>query len=119
MHKITDKEFITADFSIEQLDNNTTMDSEYRRCNPYATMQMIINDLNFCRNRYLETKDKKWWWQIIQLLPMSYNQKRTVTMNYENVVTIINQRTGHKLDEWNNLVAMFKELPYIEEIIDE
>ena len=65
---------------------------------------------------YNNSKEKNDWWQIIQLLPSSYNQKRTVTMNYENVITMIKQRTGHKLDEWNDFVEILKNLPYIYEI---
>ena len=74
-------------------------------------------DLNFCRNYYLETKDKEWWWQMIQLLPTSYNQKRTVTMTYENAAAMIKQRSGHKLDEWREFVEILKRLPYIAQII--
>jgi hypothetical protein len=77
----------------------------------------IIPSLNVCREKYLETKDKKYWWQMIQLLPSSYNQKRTVTMNYEVAATIIRQRTGHKLDEWRYMVSELKKLPYMEEIL--
>ena len=61
-------------------------------------------------------KDKQAWWQIIQLLPSSYNQRRTITMNYENVVSIIKQREFHKLDEWVVFVEELKQLPYIKEI---
>ena len=77
---------------------------------------MVIDDLNDNRAMYLKTKNKDYWWQMIQLLPSSYNQRRTVTMNYENVFTIIHQRTGHKLDEWNTFVRVLKTLPYVKEI---
>lgn len=121
MHKIASKKFEESDFSIEHLFTNTESKissyGEWVSCNPHARFQCIINDLNFCRDKYLETKDKNWWWQLIQLLPTSYNQKRTITMNYENVITIIKQRTGHKLDEWNEFVAILKDLPYVEEIM--
>jgi len=79
-------------------------------------LEGVLNALNHSRDMYIETKDKKWWWQMIQLLPSSYNQKRTITMNYENVVTILKQREGHKLDEWNTFCGILRELPYIEEI---
>ena len=86
---------------------------------PYMVLKVVIDCLYACRNSYLQTKNKTDWWQMIQLLPSSYNQKRTVTMNYENVVTMIRQRTGHKLDEWNDFVALLHGLPYVAEIIDE
>ena len=108
MHKIHAKEFELDDFSHEHLHNMFI----------YQLKDTIIM-LNHARTKYLESKDKDYWWQMIQLLPSSYNQKRTVTMNYENVVTMIRQRTGHKLDEWNDFVALLHGLPYVAEIIDE
>ena len=66
----------------------------------------------------LRVKRRKIWWQMIQSLPSSYNQKRTITMNYENVITMIRQRTGHKLDEWKTLIDELYTLPYIEEIMN-
>ena len=77
---------------------------------------MVIDMLNIAREKYLKTKNKEWWWQIIQLLPSSYNQRRTITMNYENVFSIIKQRAGHKLDEWRELVSILEQLPYVKEI---
>jgi hypothetical protein len=77
----------------------------------------IIPSLNVCREKYLETKDKKYWWQMIQLLPSSYNQKRTLDFNYETAVQIIRQRTGHKLDEWHTFVDTLWDLPYMREIV--
>ena len=106
MHKIHDKQFTTDDFSHENITEDVS-------CKAFLD---ILKALNFNRTMYLETKDKKWWWNMIQLLPSSYNQKRTITMNYENVITMIHQRSGHKLDEWNELVDIFKTLPYISEI---
>lgn len=103
MHKIEAKEFEVDDFSYEHLFS-------------LGTLRMVINDLNENRKKYIERQDKDYWWQIIQLLPSSYNQRRTITMNYENVFTIICQRSGHKLDEWNQFVDILKKLPYIEEI---
>ena len=106
MHKIHAKEFTLDDFSTEHLNETNKL-----------CMQMgIVDLLNSNRKRYLQSKDKNDWWQLIQLLPSSYNQKRTITMNYENVITMIHQRSGHKLDEWNELVDIFKTLPYISEI---
>ena len=111
MHKIHAKEFTLDDFSHEHLYTDIL--------SPYCPTEMLkqkIEALNFWRRRYLETKDKSDWWQMIQLLPSSYNQKRTVTMNYENVMNMINQRQNHKLDEWRELVKTLKKLPYIEDI---
>lgn len=117
MHKIHDKEFTFDDFSHEHLiDYGIGIDKGHSIVPSYL-LQATIDVLNLCRKRYLETKDKKWWWQLIQLLPSSYNQRRTVTMNYENVVSIIEQRTGHKLDEWNDFIVVLSDLPYIESII--
>lgn len=110
MHKIHAKAFELDDFSHEHLSYED---------NCLYFLGQTVDVLNQCRDLYLETKDKKWWWQMIQLLPSSYNQKRTVTMNYENVVTMIRQRTGHKLDEWRNFVEILKDLPYVREIVDE
>ena len=114
MHKIAAKEFVEDDFSHDKLMNETGMPF----VSPRGTLGQIINTLNYCREQYLKTKNKDWWWQMIQLLPSSYNQRRTVTMNYENVVTIIRQRTNHKLDEWNNFIEFLKDLPYIKELLD-
>jgi len=108
MHKIHDKQFTTDDFSHENITEDVS-------CKAFLD---ILKALNFNRTMYLETKDKKWWWNMIQLLPSSYNQKRTITMNYENVITIIHQRSGHKLDEWNELIDIFKTLPYISRIME-
>lgn len=108
MHCIAKKKFELDDFSHEHL-----YDVQRQK------LRDLIEELNFSRGCYLKTKSKEDWWQMIQLLPMSYNYKRTVTMNYENVVTIIKQRTGHKLTEWNQYVEILKDLPYVKEIIGE
>lgn len=105
MHKIHAKEFTLDDFSHEHL------------IDPHGLLEAIITDLNSWRRDFLRTKDKEYWWQMIQLLPTSYNQRRTLTMNYENVVTIIRQRSGHKLDEFNQFVEILKDLPYVKEIM--
>lgn len=108
MHKIHAKEFELDDFSYEHL-------SDYSIAH---ALEPTIDVLNHQRELYLTDKSKTWWWQMIQLLPSSYNQKRTVTMNYENVISMIKQRTKHKLDEWNMFVTILRRLPYVEEIID-
>jgi len=107
MHKIAAKPFTREDFSCEHLNSRSL-----------NALDVIISNLNDCREEYLKTKDKDYWWQLIQLLPSSYDQRRTISMNYENVITMIKQRSGHKLDEWNELVKIFKEIPYIKEIIE-
>lgn len=127
MHKIHAKEFELDDFSWEQL-LNTGCDlftyefgkgSFATQIQPIQLMtNFIIPSLNVCREKYLETKDKQYWWQLIQLLPSSYNQKRTICMSYETVFKIIKERTGHKLTEWEDFVALLRGLPYVEEIID-
>lgn len=102
MHKISSKEFELDDFSHEHLDDHCIL-----------WLEGIIDLLNGYRERYNGSKNKNYWWQLIQMLPSSYNQKRTVTMNYENIVSMIHQRSGHKLDEWNDLIHEFYKLPYI------
>lgn len=125
MHKIADKQFTFDDFSYEHLVmdgleselqyyfNNTAI-----MVTPYNLMNIIIGCLNNYRMMYLKTKDKVYWWQMIQLLPTSYNQKRTVTMDYENALSMIHQRTHHKLGEWNEFVKILNDLPYLKEIYD-
>ena len=112
MHKIAAKEFELDDFSCEHL-------IDFHSKGEFSTMGVILNDLNWSREKYIETKNKDYWWQMIQLLPSSYNQRRTITMNYENAITIIKQRTGHKLTEWNEFVRILGLLPYIHEIMEE
>lgn len=103
MHKIADKEFTLEDFSTEHLFNrygDPSMNLNYGGKHPIDMMNDLIRTLNHFRHWYLETKDKKYWWQMIQLLPSSYNQKRTVMMNYEVLANIYKSRRNHKLDEW-------------------
>jgi len=102
MHKIHSKVFVLDDFSHEHLTGKSL-----------EVLQSTIDRLNFCREVYLKDKDKDLWWQMIQLLPSSYNQKRTIDMNYEVCRIIIHQRTGHKLDEWNQFVDALKNLDYM------
>lgn len=114
MHKIAAKEFELADFSCEHL-----ISSHGKHGGSLECLTSTIAELNYWRDRYIESKNKDCWWQMIQLLPESYNQKRTVSMTYETVVDIIRQRSGHKLDEWHTLVDALKTLPYINEIMSE
>ena len=106
MHKIYAKEFTLDDFSTEHL-------TEYS----VEQLESLIGWLNMCRTNYNLDKEKDYWWQMIQLLPTSYNQRRTVTMNYENVLAIIHQRSGHKLDEWNDFVKVLTNLPGIDVVL--
>ena len=130
MHKIHAKEFTFDDFSCEHLgdewdeeDGNDYDHSNsvvYYGCEygntPKDILEFLIEALNHYRKMFLETKNKYYWWQMIQLLPSSYNQKRTIMMNYEVVFNMLRQRENHKLDEWNDLCDILKQLPYIKEI---
>lgn len=106
MHKIQAKEFTFDDFSVEHIGRVPNCDPGYE----YA-MEGIIMALNEARHCFLDTKDKAYWWQMIQLLPSSYNQKRTVTMTYENLLNMLEYRRGHKLDEWRQFCEWIFTLP--------
>lgn len=109
MHKIHDKEFTLDDFSVEHL-NDDVLNKPFKD---------IIGCLNFFRQLYIQDHDKDNWWQMIQLLPSSYNQKRTVTMNYENLLNIYETRRNHKLDEWKDFCKWIERLPNAELITGE
>lgn len=111
MHKIADKKFERDDFSHEHL---SCIDIGSGVGSPYRLLQQTIVMLNECRNLYLETKDKEYWWQMIQLLPSSYNQRRTVMLNYEVLANMYRSRRHHKLDEWNTFCDWIESLPYAE-----
>lgn len=106
MHKIHAKEFTLDDFSHEHLTSSGL-----------ATLENIIYELNFWRSRYLETKDKEDWWQMIQLLPSSYNQRRTVQLNYQVLKAMYPDRHVHKLDCWRDFCEWAESLPYFREIV--
>lgn len=108
MHKIHAKEFTLDDFSHEHL-------------NPVCKdiLAVLIGELNCCRQRYLDTNDKDWWWQMIQLLPSSYNQTRTVMLNYEVLRRIYHSRRNHKLDEWHTFCEWIESLPHSDLITGE
>ena len=136
MHKIHEKEFTLEDFSHDHLIEfwRETDSSLYMNDNgeytftkhpiiisgdnqfygPSGVLKFNIEMLNKCRDLYLETKDKKYWWQMIQLLPSSYNQKRTVQLNYEVLAGIYKYRKDHKLDEWREFCKWIEQLPYSE-----
>ena len=106
MHKIAAKEFAFEDFSDEHLE------SGWLAC----LDDTIIPLLNRARTKFIETKDKRYWWQMIQLLPSSYNQRRTVQLNYEVLLNMYHSRKNHKLDEWVNFCKWVETLPYFKAI---
>lgn len=106
MHKIHAKKFEMSDFSVEHLRS-------------LRVMHEIIDELNFYRDKFNKSKNKDDWWEMIQLLPTSYNQKRTVHLNYEVLGTMYHQRRHHKLDEWVEFCDTIKTLPYSEFITRE
>lgn len=116
MHKIHAKEFTFDDFSHEKLINSACMEIREQniRISPIQALATTIECLNSYRDLYLQTKDKKYWWQMIQLLPSSYNQKRTVMLNYEVLANMYKSRCNHKLDEWHTFCDWIERLPYSE-----
>jgi hypothetical protein len=123
MHKIHAKEFTLADFSHEELlDGEVSSKEELVYPSPdsgytsLGVLSLVIQALNLYRELFIQTKDKKYWHQMIQLLPTSYNQMRTCTMNYENLLNMYHSRKGHKLPEWHQLRAVIETLPYFKEI---
>lgn len=119
MHKIHAKEFTLEDFSCEHLvvsDMGTfipTSNGNHMSVSPKEILErFIIPSLNYARTEYLETKDKTDWWNMIQFLPSSYNQKRTVMMNYEVLANMYKSRKDHKLDEWRDFCKWIETLPY-------
>lgn len=125
MHKIQEKEFTLEDFSTEHLltwdDNEGCFYSQEAEelLEAIDVLKIVIEALNEYRKTYIETKDKKYWWQMIQLLPSSYNQTRNVMMNYEVLANIYHSRKNHKLDEWLEFCKWIKTLPYQELITGE
>ncbi len=113
MHKIHEKPFTFGDFSIEHIGDVPNCDPMY-----FGTFDGVLIALNEARRCYLDTNDKKYWWQMIQLLPSSYNQKRTIQLNYEVLFTQYHQRLGHKLDEWSKYCKWIESLPYITEFLE-
>ena len=111
MHKIHVKEFTYDDFSCEHIGNVPNFDPAYEQA-----MEFIIMTLNEARHCYLETKDKRYWYQMIQLLPSSYNQKRTVQLNYQVLKSMYFARKDHKLDCWRTFCSWIETLPYFREI---
>ena len=117
MHKIAAKEFTLDDFSHEHLSDFSSHPENVQ--DPLTILSSTIKTLNSCRECYIKEKDNFFWWQLIQLLPQSYNQKRTITMTYENLLNMVSQRRGHKLDEWHDFCDWVFTLPYAEELLKE
>lgn len=129
MHKIHAKEFVWEDFSDEHLDDERNV---LENCNEYQLgdhywpeytsrdiLNLTIYALNYYRDLYFQTKDKQYWWQMIQLLPSSYNQRRTVMLNYEVLRNIYHARINHKLDCWHVFCDWIETLPYSELITND
>lgn len=136
MHKIAEKEFDRGDFSHEHIPKGSDAYSDtwdMKTSNMFFPINIqdgiyfssedildfTIQALNHYRDKYLETKDKKYWWQMIQLLPSSYNQTRNVMLNYEVLANIYKSRKNHKLDEWREFCKWIESLPYSELITGE
>lgn len=109
MHKIHAKEFTWDDFSTEHLGLVPNCDPSYE-----LAFESILVALNEARHCYLDTKNKDYWWQMIQILPTSYNQKRTVQLNYAVLRNMYHSRKNHKLDEWHTFCEWVEKLPYSE-----
>jgi len=125
MHKIQAKEFTFSDFSCEHLFRGDEQEAtlSFVGCNKVDwtstdVLNLIIKALNANREAFLKTKDKAYWWQMIQLLPSSYNQMRTVSFNYEVLANIYFARKDHKLQEWHTLCDAIEKLPYFKEFFE-
>lgn len=124
MHTIAKKEFTLDDFSHEHLINMFEEPLPYSEnvlycCNGLGALQQTIDVLNGFRDNYLETKGKGYWWQMIQLLPSSYNQRATVQLNYEVLMKMYHERKNHKLDEWKGFCEWIETLPYMGELLND
>ena len=122
MHKIAAKEFTLDDFSHEHLiDDQSDFENENGQVSSYKDFLYydVLDVLNTARRQYFETKDKKYWWQMIQLLPSSYNQRRTWDISMETLLSILHQRKNHKLDEWNEFRDIcLEQVPYLKEFYE-
>lgn len=108
MHTIHKKPFTEEDFSLERCVDDLIV---------LRSVDTVLNALNYCRDKYLETGNKAYWESMIQLLPESFNQMRTCTLNYENLINIYHARCNHKLTEWHEYCAWIESLPYAAELI--
>lgn len=115
MHKIHEKKFTIEDFSTEHLSSEEFGVNGLRSTTSMDVISVVIDALNYYRRCFIEDeKSKDDWWQMIQLLPSSYNQRRTVMTNYEVLANIYKSRNNHKLDEWRNFCTWIESLPYSE-----
>lgn len=121
MHKIHAKAFELDDFSHDHVIRSIDMGADEMGIvrSPMQVLLITISCLNTYRELYLDTHDKRYWWQLIQLLPASYNQRRTLTMSYENLLAMYRQRKNHKLDEWRSFCDWVMTLPYARELFEE
>ena len=119
MHKIHAKKFELSDFSCEHLFHNVNDTEMWLDVDFFNVLDNTIFYLNKARELYLDTKDKNYWWQMIQLLPSSYNQRRTIFLNYEVLYSIYKDRRYHRLDEWRDFCKWIETLPYSELITRE
>ncbi len=115
MHKIAEKEFTIDDFSHEHLELLAVGSTVYFQFN--YVLEDVVTALNHARTRFIKTKDKKYWWQMIQLLPSSYNQRATLQLNYAVLRNMYHSRRNHKLDEWHDFCSWIESLPYAKELI--
>lgn len=111
MHKIHSKEFTMDDFSVEHLFDEDNLGVQVYSLD---VLRQTIEALNVARESFLQANDKRYWWQMIQMLPTCYNQKRTIMLNYEVLANIYKWRKNHKLDEWHTFCNWIEELPYSE-----
>ena len=122
MHTIHKKEFTLDDFSHEHFWDKTNevhgSIPGYLGKNSSDYLKDLLRYLNFIRTKFIETKDKTYWWQMIQLLPSSFNQMRTIDLNYETLYSIYHQRKNHKLNEWREFCKWIETLPYMKEFLD-
>ena len=114
MHCIHKRAFSHSDFSYEKLLDEPVVDRNGNIASSQASLNLTIDILNAYRKAFIDTNDKNYWWQMIQLLPSSYNQKRTVMLNYEVLANMYKSRKDHKLDEWHEFCDWIRELPYSE-----
>lgn len=119
MHKLTSKEITIDDFEMDDYVGVKVFDKEPYNPDDYSdeVWDYVIDACEALRQRYIETKDMKYWKELIRLLPESYLQTRTITMNYENLYSIVRQRKGHKLSEWRQFINWVHDLPYADKLI--
>lgn len=111
MHKLHSRDLDVYDFSIDHLEMSNTSKTGYIRDTPYQLLKRVIDTINSYREEFMNTREKDCWWQMIQMLPSSYNQKRTVMMNYEVIFNMYQARKNHKLDEWRQFCKWAESLP--------